>query len=89
MIRIIFVSFLLCGCAVNWPSFQESGIEIGMSDTAVIEKIGSPNDVNTQTTKDGIYRQYIYYYYNKWSGYNRNIVRYIYFQNGKVFSWQE
>ena len=52
-------------------------IAIGMTPRMVIESIGSPNDINKSTGSWGVHEQWVY----------RN--KYLYFENGKLTSWQE
>ena len=48
-----------------------------MTPRMVIESIGSPNDINKSTGSWGVHEQWVY----------RN--KYLYFENGKLTSWQE
>jgi len=53
-------------------------IWIGMTDEMAREALGSPKDINRTTSSYGVREQWVYPY-----------GKYLYFENGKLTSWQE
>lgn len=56
---------------------------IGMSEEALIESLGKPDDINTSVGSWGVHKQYIY------GGYGYTHATYIYVENGKITSYQK
>jgi hypothetical protein len=59
------------------PLINKKHIALGMTKNMVIESIGHPNDINKTVGSWGVHEQWVYY------------KRYLYFENGKLTSWQE
>lgn len=51
---------------------------IGMTNDMAIEVLGTPDDINRTTTAYGVREQWVY-----------NYGKYLYFENGKLTSWQD
>lgn len=62
---------------VYGPLIYNNQIAIGMTKKMVIESIGSPNDINKTIGSWGVHEQWVY------------LKKYLYFENGKLTSWQE
>lgn len=55
----------------------EKKIALGMSEKALIESWGKPEDINTSVGSWGVHKQYVY------------DSQYVYVENGKVTAWQD
>jgi len=79
---------LTIGCSSNWSCADK--LSLGMTKNEVIEKCGSPNNIVKTVDTVGNVDRWIYYYYDIWTGYNRNIGQCdVYFLNEKVVRYQE
>ena len=92
MNRIIVVVMLLIvmtSCTSSWVSCSKK-ISLGMTKEEVREKCGNPNDFGQIVSTNGVMERWSYYYWDAWTGYNKNIGQCnVYFLDGEVSSYQE
>ena len=58
-------------------AIQSGSFMLGMTDDMVVASIGYPNDINRTVGSWGVHEQWVYY------------SMYLYFENGKLTSWQD
>jgi hypothetical protein len=63
--------------------------DIGMTKEQVIDLLGYPNDKNRSVGSWGVHEQWVYEPYSKYSSYSHIDVKYLYFENGILTSYQE
>lgn len=63
-----------------------SEVMMGMTELDVVAAIGNPRDINRTTTAYGTSAQFVY---ETFSEYIRPKYTYVYFENGRVTSWEQ
>lgn len=81
--RIIFLLVILVVSGCSWQFHRP---EIGWTKGQVIERCGTPRDVNRTVTAGGATEQWIYW--DPWLGIEMGIY-YIYLHNGIVTGYQD
>ncbi len=69
----------------NKQLIRDGKIAIGMNTVEVLVSIGRPKDKNKTTGAWGEHEQWIYGYYNS----SLQPMRFLYFENGILTSWQD